>query len=79
MWLYHPELDRKIEMPDSAAVQMHLSGWQDTDPPPPPPPAADDESAEVLAVDEDEVPTVDEDDDVESTPRARKPVKSKES
>lgn len=63
MWIYHPELDRKIEVADSALRQLRLSGWDECEPPPPvvkdltspPPPAVED--------------------GVEKTRRARKPSK----
>jgi hypothetical protein len=36
-WIYHPKLDRTVEVPDSSVVVWVHSGWQPTDPPPPPP------------------------------------------
>lgn len=40
-WIYHPKLDRKVEVPDSAVKVWVHSGWQPAEPPPPPPPVDD--------------------------------------
>ncbi len=63
MWIYHPELDRKVEVADSALMQLRLSGWDECDPPPPP-------------VVKTSPPSLVVEDDVEKSPRrARKPGK----
>lgn len=72
-WIYHPKLDRKIEVPDSAVRQHRLSGWKPTTPPPPV--VLDDLGVPVV---EDDTPTPVVEDDVEKPRRARKP-QSKES
>jgi hypothetical protein len=37
-WIYHPTLDRTVEVPDSAVLVWAAAGWQEADPPPPPKP-----------------------------------------
>jgi hypothetical protein len=44
VWIYHPNLDRYVQVPESAVGIHAMSGWVSQDPPPPEPEPEDADS-----------------------------------